>query len=341
MKKINVLLILILLAGTALAAKVITLPDLVRPAGVVVDDNDIVINDGEKIYIYSQKDYKLRRVFGKKGPGPQEFLPSPAPWVPSLRVYLKPKTIFVNAIGKVIIFNRNGDYIKEFKTVGRLNQYIPLENKYVGLGNIVEDNVSYFTYYLYDLTPTREKEILRYKRPDQRGKKLNPVVMGMIKNFLYRQAWQDNVFLPSEDGVIHVFDETGKEVTAVNPPYKPVPFTSEDKKKYDEFFTNDPRFKQIYAQDKSLIQYPDTYPLLKEYRVDGENIYVVTNKMVKGNYETFIFDHQGKLRRKALLPLKNIDLLEICPFTIYKNRLYQLRETEDEEEWELHVIDIK
>lgn len=75
--------------------------------------------------------------------------------------------------------------------------------------------------------------------------------------------------------------------------------------------------------------------------MDGENIYVVTNKMVKGNYETFIFDHQGKLRRKALLPLKNIDLLEICPFTIYKNRLYQLRETEDEEEWELHVIDIK
>lgn len=256
MKKINVLLILILLAGTALAAKVITLPDLVRPAGVVVDDNDIVINDGEKIYIYSQKDYKLRRVFGKKGPGPQEFLPSPAPWVPSLRVYLKPKTIFVNAIGKVIIFNRNGDYIKEFKTVGRLNQYIPLENKYVGLGNIVEDNVSYFTYYLYDLTPTREKEILRYKRPDQRGKKLNPVVMGMIKNFLYRQAWQDNVFLPSEDGVIHVFDETGKEVTAVNPPISRSPLHRKIKKSMMNFSPMIPVSNKFMRRTRALSNIP-------------------------------------------------------------------------------------
>ncbi|MCP5106842.1 MAG: hypothetical protein GY950_25890 [bacterium] len=239
-----------------------------------------------------------------------------------------------------MIFKRNGEFIREFKTSGPLNQYIPLEKKYVGLGNALENKVEYFTFSIYDSTPRKEKEFFRCKRPDQRGKKINPVVMGMIKNLLYRQAWQDNVFIPTEDGVVHVFDGNGKKVSTIKPPYEPVPFTSRDEKKYNEFFSNDRRFKRIFAQDRDKIKYSDTYPLLKEYRVDGENLYVVTNKIVKDKYETFIFDHRGTLRRKALLPLENVDLLEIYPFTIYNNRLYQLRDNEDGEEWQLHVIDI-
>ncbi len=341
MKKVNLLLILILLAGTAITADVTTLPELMRPDGISVDAGDIVINDGVKIYIYSREDYKLRRSFGKKGEGPQEFIPSPAPWIPTLRVYLKPGTIFVNSVGKVLIFKRNGDFIREFKTAGPLNQFIPLKNKYVGLGIARENKTQYFTFSIYEPTPRKEKEFFRTKGPEQRGKKINPIVMGMAKNLLFRQAWGEKVFIPTEDGVVHIFDESGKRVNTIKPPYEPVPFTSRDKKKYDTFFSNDPRFREVFAQDRHRIEYYDAYPLLKEYRLDADNLYVVTNKVVNGKYETFIFDHQGTLRRKVLLPLANVDLLEVYPFTIYNGRLYQLRDTEDGEEWQLHVIDIK
>lgn len=334
-------IILSLTLSLTLSAKLVDLPDLAKPDGIVVDGKEIVINDGTTILIYSQKDVKLLKKFGKKGEGPQEFMASPVPWMPSLRVYLKPNMLFVNSFNKVLIFDRAGNYKLEFKTNSPQNQYIPLEKKYVGMGVPVEDNIQYISYSLYDTTPKKEKDFFRIKSPQQRGKKVNPIVMGTIKNIFHRQAWGDKIFLPSPDGVIHVFDESGKEAATIKPEYEKVNFSAELKKKYDGFFSEDPRFKRIYAQDRGMIEFPEYLPLMKEYRVTAKKVYVITSKKLKEGYLTFVFDHKGKFLKKVAMPLVDMDLLEVYPFTIHNGYLYQLVEASDNENWQLKISEIK
>lgn len=341
MKRICVILTFVIIMSLTLSAKLVDMPELVKPDGIVSDDKEIVITDGVSILIYSMKDVKLKKKFGKKGEGPQEFMAAPVPWFPALRVYLKPGMLFVNNISKVAIYDRAGNYKSEFKTNSPQNQYVPLDNKYVGMGMPVEKNIQYIAYSLYDRTPKKEKEFFRIKSPQQRGKKVNPIVMGTIKNIFHRQAYKDKIFLPSFDGIIHVFDETGKEVVTIKPQYEKVAFAGQHKKQYDEFFKDDPRFKRIYSMDRGNIEFPEYLPLMKEYRVTRDKVYVISGKKLKDGYQTFVFDHKGKLLKKVSMPLVDMDLLEVYPFTIHKGHLYQLVEAEDGESWQLKITQIK
>ncbi|MCP4217856.1 MAG: hypothetical protein GY765_24655, partial [bacterium] len=257
MKKVFLtVLFLALIVVTALSAKTVAMDELIKPDAILVDGKDMVIIDGVSILVYSMEDLKLLKKFGKQGEGPKEFFASPSPWIPSVRVYLKPKRIFVNSFGKAVVFDRKGNYKYEFKTGRPENQHIPLDKKYAVMGRALEGTIRYITYSIHGADKKKEKEFFRIKSPEQRGKTLNPLVMGMIKNIFYRQSYGDKVFLPDGGGTIHVFDESGKKTATIKPPFKPIVFTSKDKKEYIDFFTNDTRFKRVYARDEHRVKFP-------------------------------------------------------------------------------------
>jgi hypothetical protein len=56
--------------------------------------------------------------------------------------------------------------------------------------------------------------------------------------------------------------------------------------------------------------------------------------------KTLIFDLKGKLIKTVSLPLKDMDVKSIYPFTIKNGKLYQLVEDFDSENWYLHVTSI-
>ena len=72
MRKINllILILLLLLATLVLAAKIVPMPDIVKADIIKVDGHDLVIAQGPAISIYSLKDFKLIKKFGKEGEGP-------------------------------------------------------------------------------------------------------------------------------------------------------------------------------------------------------------------------------------------------------------------------------
>lgn len=340
MKKITVFLVLAVAASMIFAAKTATFPGLSNPEAILIDDSKIFITQGINIYIYSLKDFKLQKKIGKQGEGPREFIKVPAAWLPSLYVYLKPDRLLINSTTKVSLFTKQGTFIKEIKSASLARRFIPIGEKYIGARFTRENKILYITFNLFDSLFKKEKMFYRVLFPMQQGKKFNPIAVALSKNLTLRYAYKKKFFLPTEDGIIHVFSDNGKEVYSINPGYNKVKVTPELKKRYDDFFSTDIRFRQPYAASKNNIEFPGYLPLMKDYRVSEDRVYVISYKQENKKYESFIFNLNGKLLKKTLIPLIDKDILEVYPFTIKNGKIYQLIENEDNEEWELHVIDI-
>lgn len=341
MKKFIILVLWIMMA-VLMNAEEFNMKELSRPDRVLADEKDIVISDGISIFIYSRNDFKLRcKIESKAGEGPKEFTLSRAPWIPSIKIFLLPDMIFVNNSIKNAAFDRNGKFLSEFRPALPGTTFIPTRNKYVIISFAVQDNTFFVTYSLYNRDQKLEKELIRVKGPDQDGKKIDPIAAGLSKRFLYLEVFGDKVFIPDEKGAIHVFNETGMNTATIQPSYQPVPISPTHIDRFDRFFREDFRFKQIYTMERDRVEYAKYFPLIKEYRVTRDYVYIITNKKSGDRFETFIFDHQGKPVKNTSLSIMEADLLEFFPFTIYDNRMYQLTENESEESWQLQVTEIK
>ncbi len=340
MKHLCALVMVLLLAGSLVAAETVVLPELLNPDAVNVDGKHIVINQDIHVLVYSREKVKLLTKFGKPGEGPGEFKQMPLPWMPSLYLFLQPDNLCINSMGKVSVYTREGKLVKELKGREPFNVFIPFEKNYIAVDIKTENNRRFVTYNVHALNLDKEKEIFRTLHPSQPGKKDNPLVMAVIKNLFLRQATWKNLFLPTPEGNIHVFDASGKEGGVIKPAYPEVSFTSKDKQAYDTYFSTTARFKEIYARERANIGFPSRYPAMKDYRIDGDKLYLITSRRKGKNTRVLIYGLDGKLSAGAYIPLEQQDLLEVYPFDIHDGKLYQLMENEDEE-WVLRVTEIK
>jgi hypothetical protein len=321
------------------ASKKIVLPDISNPGLITAHQDKLFISDGTTVFIFSLKDFKPIKQFGRTGNGPGEFAKSSKPWVPSIFIYACDEHLVINSRGKTSLFSTSGDFIKETKT--QFGGLVPIGEKYVGFGQSFKDNSLYIDYNIVSNDFQEEKTFFKIKAPRQRGHKVNPLIMANPSAFFQRQSTKGFLFLPTFDGVIHVFDAAGTERFTIKPDYPKVPVTEAVEKTYMDFFKNDHRFKRIYEINvkNKRIQFPKHLPLLKTDRISDGKLYLITNSKKKKKYETLVYNLKGKLLGKTLLPLKEKDLLDVYPFTIHKGKLYQIIENQDED-WELHVSSI-
>ena len=66
MKKISVFFTFLLFFTFVHAKKIATLEELIKPDIMFIGDDRMYITEGASIYIYSLKDYKLIKKFGKE-----------------------------------------------------------------------------------------------------------------------------------------------------------------------------------------------------------------------------------------------------------------------------------
>jgi hypothetical protein len=125
----NTLLFLItLLAGWftfSYAEKAAEFPGYALPAQIAVDDQHIYIVEESSISVHSLKDFKLKKRFGRKGEGPQEFKSKPA-------INVQTDVIVVNSQAKVSFFNKDGTFLKEVNHIVSGSQFLPLGKQFVG-----------------------------------------------------------------------------------------------------------------------------------------------------------------------------------------------------------------
>ena len=330
MKRSILLLFLLAWSSILFADKAATLLDIKRPNSLIVDAERFYVVERTTIFVYSLKDYKLQTKFGKQGEGPQEFMVRPNG---DVRIYPLDDYIYIDSIGRVSVFTKAGEFVKE-KAVLSGQRFQPLgHDRYVGYGNITEDNRNYLTINLYDAEVKGIKELFRQVNMNQSNE------IRVFFTTLSFETYKERVFLCGrEDFIIDAFDKTGKKLFTIDREYKRGKVTEQDKKNVIDWYKQDPRYDEAQFQIiKQMLRFPDYFRAIDQIRAKDDKLYVRTHKVKDGKYEFLVFDIDGKYLETKYIPLEKGDPVYPYPYDIGNGNIYQLIENLDTEEWNLHV----
>lgn len=336
MKAIFILFVLFLFSVHAVPEKIATFPDLEKPSFLEMDDKHFYIVDGASICIYSITDFKLNKKFGKAGVGPKEFKVSG-----NLGVMVFPQKDFlvINSIGKVSIFTKDGNFIKELKSRSKrriFGFFQPIDDFFAGLELHSGENQSMLlSVFLFDSELKKVKEIYRQKLVN-RGKFNFPVVLPV---FMVRK--NKIIIGGEEDFIINILDSNGKKVTSIFREYQKLRVDEKYKEKVFNYFKTNPRTKSSFLFLKVMAKFSEYFPAIRFFYADQKKIYIMTYKIIDDKHQFFIYDMNGKFLKEVFLPVKQINPFTFSPWIIKNDKLYQLIENEENKKWELHLVQVK
>ena len=336
MKKFVLCLMVLVLISPIFARESFLLPQISDPQVIVVDNGQIYIVEDTYIYIYSTKDFKLQKKIGKKGEGPQEFRPRAGIYEISINV--EPDYLLVKSVQRLSYFSRDGKYIKEINTN---NEYYPVPHgeQFIGRRRVRIENTLYRIISIYDSQFNEIKEILRQKRYFQLGKNIN-IILQANQRSPSCFSHHDRIIVEDEYfDTIYIFNKNGEKLCSIEPNCDKLEVTEQHKKAIHDFFI---LIKSvIYKRFKKILKYPKYFPAIRDIAVADKKIYVIPYKKKQEKFEIYIYDLEGKLLKKSLLSLAEMDLIHLSPFSIANGKVYQLIEDVDKEEWSLQITEIK
>jgi hypothetical protein len=350
---LHVIVVLLLLPGFlwAGAARTITLPEVLKPDAIAVDENHIYITEFPTIYIYSLENLKLIKTFGKKGEGPGEIMSFN-------RAYLhtQPGGIILSTRHKVLYFTKQGEFIKQLKsnpsTWGGLK---PVGNHFVSMARATKGDTYLISVNLYshDIKMIKELQACRFWfQHETTGKDLETLNI----QFPQHHVSKDKIFVKGVDEgfIIHVFDQNGNKLHTINRDYEKIKVTETDKKRYLDYFRTSTMFGKHFERLKDRFTFPRYFPAIQTFIAADGKLYIVTYKKQGAKSEVLILDSQGKLLRQVFLPIYPDDeifsrILENritkqisnAAFAIKNGKLYQIRENIEKKTWELDIYEIK
>jgi hypothetical protein len=334
MRKIIIILLLILLAGFFLSAQgktlKVPLPELMKPHALAVDENQIYICEGSTVYIYSGRDYKPVKKFGKKGEGPGEFRNRAG------QVIIQPDRLLINSAGKVSYFTKDGTFLSEFKTLAADMKLKPLGELFIASRTLMENGTFFVVVNLYDSHLRAIKEIYRIQRGVQVGGKGTTVFAPPLP---YYPVKNRILIARGTDLLIEVLDPRGNPLYSITYDYKKCKVSEADKKEVLEYMNTDKEIKSYLEMIKPIL-FPDYFPAIRNYYPADDRIYVFTYKKTGAGTECLIFTLKGAFLKQVFLPYAYANAIDEYPAAIRDGKLWQLVENRETEEWELHLTTI-
>jgi len=334
MKKEHWILLFILLSlftftGPVFAEKVRTLTEVLHPFRFYVDEEQLYITEGVKVFIYSKKDYRLVKKFGKEGEGPGEVLLRRRGGNTEIGLIVQKEHIIVSTVGKLIYFTKDGNFVKEIKTAPAGRWLSPFGELFVGKKYIREKDGLYHGIALYDSNIKQLKLIYKHIHGWQGTEaEFNPLIVEQA-DF---EIGGDKIFVM--DGartMIGCFDKTGQPLFSITIKDEIVEFTEEDKKNMVADYKTNAFWKRYYETRKHFFKFPEYFPPISMFTLDPveKKIYIKTEKKENGKQKWAVYDFNGKLIKTTLLPLGWL--------RFYNGICYRLLLNEEEDEWELYV----
>jgi hypothetical protein len=318
-----------------MAKKVTTFPELAKPTRIMVDEDRLYIVEFPHVFIYSLADFKIIKKIGRRGEGPQEFLPA-------INLLPYPDHIIINSLGKITYWTKAGDFIKEVKCpfAGGVE---PCEDVFVGFGNkrgTKEKPIDYQTIDVYDKDFNKLREIDR--KPQDFQSNRNRGLTFYSQQYYFYIMNNEQIVITGHDGfVLNVFSKDGEKLYTIQRDYIKKKVTEADKAEVHHYFKTHPRLGPVYEANKHLLKFAEYFPAIQGFQPFTDRLYVYTYNKMDGLTETFIYDDNGNLFKKVYLPIIKRDVRSNLPFTIYRDKFYGLVENEEEEVWELHITEIK
>jgi len=319
-----------------------------KPQMLVVKGDRFYVSEGAKFSIYSLKDQKLIKSFGKKGEGPGELIE--LQHYPN-KISVQGDQIFVTGIGKAITFSKTGEFIREFKTTQSVFQLIPAGENFIAkeFAQSTDGKVRYMTIALYNSEMKKLKELYRQKWAQQEG---SPgIIVDMSPDFTSIAIEDNKIFIEKsvEGFLIDAYDFNGNKLYSIKKDLPQRKVTSDDRENLEAQIRDDPQTKTQasrmggWNEMKKFIKmnFPDYFPAIKSIEASGKKIYVRTNNTKDDKDEYIVMDLKGNILRTIFIPGKfETSILALISggklSCIENGKLYYLIENEDEEEWELH-----
>jgi hypothetical protein len=359
MKKMMFLVVLLLMVSFVFTAQLGTLEEVLVPEMIQVSGDELYVLEGATIYVYSLKDLTLLRKFGKKGEGPGE-LKIMAAFQNSFTVF--PGYVFVQGFDKVIFFTKQGKLIRE-QRFNMITKILPLKEKFVIKTFPFEEKngKTYWAIKLCDSEIKEIKELYRQEFPIQFQKAENAIPM--IPDALNFRVYDDKIFIEEspEGFLIEVFDINGKKLYQIEKKHEKMKVPEEYKKIVENHLKQDFLHKKVnlfvpfhimesgwqgFRKWATLI-YPDYLTPVRDIFVDNNKIYVQTFHRQDNKQEYITMDLKGNMIKKVYLPVVRPSTfasemvgLGLKFYSIDKDRFVYLVENEEEEEWEVHMVDI-
>ncbi len=323
-----------MLATVLTAKKMGVLTEIGKPSHIEIDDSHLYVSEPATVYIYSLEDFKLLKKFGQKGQGPQEF--QVLPHIP-IGVDAGTGKLVITSIRKVSYYTKEGEFLKEVRGVSLALRLKVFGDKFLGWSQARKDGVLYNTINIFGRRLNKIQEVYRQKDPYQAPGKGYRVLSGTFKY----QAYKGKILLPGAgDASIDVFDTSMKKLFTIRLPQERRKVDAEFKQTLTHYFKTNAETKNIYDRMLKPLIFPSHFPLVADFFADGDRIYVMTwKKMDKGN-EFFIYGMDGTFEKRLVVPIQYESQLSAYPTMVRNGKLYQLVESEEEGEWELHVTEI-
>lgn len=334
MKIICLIMLTVLLITPVQAKKVASLQEIMKPDMFAVGDERIVISEKTTIYIYSLKDFRLIKKFGKEGEGPREFKNSPF-GPPMITLPYKGK-IYVSSNSKVSVFTNQGEFIREARIMP-FQVYRPFGDKFLFTATGTDENKQ----------NVLSVNLANDKFEKQKELYLSDLSIGPAMKFIYPGTsfsfapYKDKIYIVAgkEGFVIDVFDGNGTKLYRVKKEYEQLTVPDEYKKKTKQWFQTNPDSKQFWEFFKDRISFRTHYPAILDMFVTDDRIYVLTYKQKDGKTELIIMDLKGKEEKRVFVPMEHLYGNDYySKHDIYKGNWYTLIENVDEETWELHKM---
>ena len=308
--------------------KVAVLKDLLKPNRIYMDNNYMYVTEREVISVFSLDDYKLINKFGKKGEGPKEFL-SP--------FYILPldNRLFINSLGKISFYTKEGEHISELRSPANGRNFYPLGDGYAGFVNNIIDKQIYFTVNLYNHKLKFVRELYREKTPVRRAGKIE-----LFRRSFMHKTWKHRLYVTGKDGfIMDCLSRTGEVLfTIKRDRFKKHRINSEDIENANKYFKL--RYGDNFEQIKHQIVYPEYFPEIRDFKIADDKIFILPYEWNETGLKFYIYSVNGKFISEQYIPLALMYSMQPYPFSIQKNRVYQIIENEETEEWELHVNDL-
>jgi hypothetical protein len=316
--------------------KTIPLPDILKPELIEIYNNRIYIVEGPQVHIYALKDFTHIKTFGREGEGPREFKTY---FAFGVRISFYKDQLLATSVGRISFFDLEGNYQKEtattFISTGGLKQLEHNGPLFLSDGRYKEGKIAYNTMILYDAQFKKIKEVAKYIKNEQLGGKVDPMNPGFPKY----QVYDNKIFSEEGDRVINVFAADGKKITTISPTDEKMPITSTYKNEFYAFLKNqDP---QEFHRLKNRFEFPGYFPVIHNFKVADNRVYIVTWKQKNEAQQIKIFTLDGKHTTTAYCPNLKIDPMYLAPFAVHNGAVYHIADNPDTETWELIVTPLQ
>ncbi len=336
-KLLMVLIVLILLfVKFVFPADSVSLEGLSRPSILLVKYDRIYILEQASVYIYSLKDFKLIKKFGKAGEGPEEFKYSASDGKP-LAMSFSDNSLMVSSDHRSSYFDLDGNYIKEEKVpVDKI--LFSIEYGFVGVGPMPpKDKKQFLGFTIHDKKFTSQKAVFVSDVEINNPKKL----ILPITSFTYNPVYKNKIYINanSDDFIINVYNSNRDKEYTIKKKYPKIQIPKSFKKDALNFFKNSPRFKRSYEFIRKILSVRKNFPPIRDLQITDDHIYVITFKRQGDLWECIKMDLKGNEKGKTFIALNTYEHFTMYPllYSIHKGNIYTLVEDEEDEIWKIHI----